>query len=290
MIQILITGSKGQLGSEFQHIAISHPQIKFTFTDVEELDLTDFDRVRAFIGNNTFDYCINCAGYTAVDKAEDEMDKALLLNAYAVENLAKTCEEHKLRLIHISTDYVFDGQATQAYKETDPVSPQSAYGYSKLKGEQAVLKNSTKAIIIRTAWLCSRYGHNFVKTMLRLGAEKEQVHVVNDQLGSPTFTHDLADTILKLIYAGKDDQANHIYHYSSNGIISWYTFAKKIMEFAGLNCRVLPIPTAEFPTKAKRPAYSALDKSKIINDFQIDIPDWDESLKDLIVDLQNTKT
>jgi dTDP-4-dehydrorhamnose reductase len=287
VIDMLITGSKGQLGSEFQNIANSYPQLEFTFTDIDELDLTDFDQVKTFIEANSFNYCVNCAGYTAVDKAEDEIEQAFLLNADAVENLAKVCETHKISLIHISTDYVFDGKASKPYKVDDPVAPQSVYGRSKLEGEKAVLKNSTQAMIIRTSWLCSKYGHNFVKTMLHLGAEKKQLKVVNDQLGSPTFASDLVSAILQMIQSGKNYQSNKIYHFSSNGIISWYTFAKRIMDYAGLECEVLPIKTSEFPTRAKRPAYSGLDKSKIIKDFQLDIPSWETSLKNLLNELEN---
>ena len=290
MIRILVTGSKGQLGSEFQRIANLYQDYEFTFTDIDELDITDFECVRKFIGNETFDYCINCAGYTAVDKAEDEVEKAFLLNAYAVENLAKGCEEFNVRLIHISTDYVFNGNASKPYKETDAVSPQSVYGHSKLKGEEAVISSSKKAIIIRTAWLCSIFGNNFVKTMLKLGAERDQIKVVHDQLGSPTFSNDLAKAIMQMILSESGNTDNEIYHYSSLGEISWFTFAKQIMEMAKLECEVEPIGTQDFPTKAKRPAYSVLNKGKIIQDYHLKIPDWKESLLTLIKELRNIKS
>jgi len=285
-MKILITGSNGQLGSEFRSVENKYRNYQFTFTDIEELDLTDFKAVHLFFEENTFDYCVNCAGYTAVDKAEDEPNKVFLLNADAIENLAKECTRNKVRLIHISTDYVFDGNATRPYQEDDPVSPESVYGLSKLKGEEAVLKYSSNAIIIRTAWLCSRFGKNFVKTILRLGSEKNELNVVDDQLGSPTFTHDLANAILKITNSFENRNTNGIYHYSSEGTISWFIFAKAIIEIAGLKCEIKPVNTSEYPTKAKRPIYSVLDKGKIKNAFGLIIPDWKSSLSKLIQDLK----
>ncbi len=285
-MKILITGSNGQLGSEFRSLENKYRDCQFTFTDIEELDLTDFNAVHSFFEENTFDYCVNCAGYTAVDKAEDEPDKAFLLNEYAIENLAKECAVNKVRLIHISTDYVFDGNATRPYMEDDPVSPESVYGLSKLKGEEAVLKYSSDAIIIRTAWLCSRFGKNFVKTILRLGSEKNELNVVDDQIGSPTFTQDLANAILEITNSFENRNTNEIYHYSSEGIISWFIFAKAIIEIAGLTCEIKPVNTSEYPTKAKRPVYSVLDKGKIKNAFGLIIPEWKSSLSKLIQDLK----
>lgn len=289
MISILITGSNGQLGSQFQRLAADYPDFRFVFTDVEELDITDSKAVRSFFQEYSFDFCVNCAGYTAVDQAEDEPEKAFLLNASAVENLAMVCEKNRVRLIHISTDYVFNGEAKQPYKENDPVSPQSVYGFSKLKGEEAVLKYANDAIIMRTAWLCSAFGKNFVKTMVKLGAERPELSVVNDQVGSPTFSADLAKAILKITRKPLDHKTSEIYHYSSLGNISWYDFAKEIMLKAGLNCRIMPVNTSEYPTKAKRPAYSVLDKSKIRNVFGLDIPEWQMSLSLLIKELMNEK-
>lgn len=286
-MKILITGSNGQLGSEFRSLATKYPNYQFTFTDIEELDLTDFKAVHSFFKEKTFDYCVNCAGYTAVDKAEDEPDKAFLLNAIAIENLAKECARNKVRLIHISTDYVFDGNATRPYKEDDPVSPESVYGLSKLKGEESVLKYSSDAIIIRTAWLCSRFGKNFVKTILRLGSEKNEMSVVDDQIGSPTFTRDFANAILEITSSIENRNTNEIYHYSSEGTISWFIFAKVIIEMAGLKCEIKPVNTSEYPTKAKRPVYSVLDKGKIKNAFRLEIPDWKSSLSNLISDLND---
>ena len=285
-MKILITGSNGQLGSEFRSLENIYRDYQFTFTDIEELDLTDFKAVHSFFEENTFDYCVNCAGYTAVDKAEDEPDKAFLLNAIAIKNLAKECAGNKVRLIHISTDYVFDGNATRPYKEDNPVSPESVYGLSKLKGEEAVLKYSSNAIIIRTAWLCSRFGKNFVKTILKLGSEKNELNVVDDQIGSPTFSNDLARAVLEITSSIENRNTNEIYHYSSEGTISWFIFAKAIIEMAGLTCEIKPVNTNKYPTKAKRPVYSVLDKGKIKNDFGLKIPDWRSSLSKLIQDLK----
>ena len=285
-MKILITGSNGQLGSEFRSLENIYRDYQFTFTDIEELDLTDFKAVHSFFEENTFDYCVNCAGYTAVDKAEDEPDKAFLLNAIAIKNLAKECAGNKVRLIHISTDYVFDGNATRPYKEDNPVSPESVYGLSKLKGEEAVLKYSSNAIIITTAWLCSRFGKNFVKTILKLGSEKNELNVVDDQIGSPTFSNDLARAVLEITSSIENRNTNEIYHYSSEGTISWFIFAKAIIEMAGLTCEIKPVNTNKYPTKAKRPVYSVLDKGKIKNDFGLKIPDWKSSLSKLIQDLK----
>ena len=289
-MQILVTGSKGQLGSEFHALAKDDPEIRFTFTDIDELDLTDFPAVHSFIKNNDFDYCVNCAGYTAVDQAEDEQERAFLLNADAVENLAKECTENNVKLIHVSTDYVFDGKATRPYKEDDPVAPQSVYGASKLQGELAVLENSNDAIIIRTAWLCSQFGKNFVKTILKLANEKSELGVVDDQIGSPTFAEDMAKAILHIIKADKRHMGNEIYHYSNGGVISWYIFAKEIVEMAGLPCEVKPVKTSAYPTKAKRPAYSVLDTKKIKREFNMVIPDWKTSLLKLINQLKETES
>ncbi len=288
-MNILITGSKGQLGSEFRTLAERYPAHRFDFTDVEELDLTDFNAVRQYIQDHHFDYCVNCAGYTAVDQAEDEPEKAFLLNADAVGHLAKVCSQNGARLIHISTDYVFDGNASKPYKEHDSVSPQSVYGSSKLKGEQLVAENTKDAIIIRTSWLCSRYGKNFVKTIMKLAAEKAELNVVNDQWGSPTFTEDLASAIMSIIDSGYALKVNEIYHYSSEGETNWYLFAKEIVTLSGLTCRIHPVPTTAYPTKAKRPAYSVLDKSKIKRDFGLAIPDWKTSLKKLVNQLKDKR-
>lgn len=286
MIRILITGSNGQLGSEFRYLAANYPNYNFVFTDIEELDITDIQSVRSFFQENSFNFCVNCAGYTAVDQAEDEPEKAFLLNADAVDNLSKSCEESNVRLIHISTDYVFDGAAKRPYKENDPVSPQSVYGLSKLKGEEAVLKYCSSAIIIRTAWLCSRFGKNFVKTILKLGTERTELSVVDDQLGSPTFAEDLAKAILEMIGKSGKPECNEIYHYSNMGNISWFIFAEEIMDMAGLDCKIIPVKTSEYPTRAIRPAYSVLDKSKIIHDYGIEIPEWKFSLLKLIETLK----
>jgi len=279
MKKILVTGSNGQLGSEIKERASGFPQYQFVFTDIEELDLTNKKDVNNFFKENQFDVCINCAAYTAVDKAEDDRELALLVNFEAVKILAETCSAHNTFLIHVSTDYVFDGTNYKPYEETDPPSPNSYYGLTKLKGEEAVFSISDHAVIFRTSWLYSSYGNNFVKTMLRLGKEKEQIGVVADQVGTPTFAGDLADAILTAIdkYDGKP--INEIYHFSNEGAISWYDFAKAIMMESSLNCKVTPIESKDFPAKANRPFYSVLNKAKVKTDLNIEIPYWLDSLK-----------
>lgn len=280
---IWITGSKGQLGTELQLQQEKLINTRFLFTDIEELDLTDREAVIRFAQEEKPTIIINCAAYTAVDKAEEEPDKAFLLNRDVPAYLAKAAENVNAILIHISTDYVFDGTASSPIKETDATNPQSVYGRSKLAGEQAVMKNPEN-LVVRTAWLYSAHGHNFLKTMLRLGKEREEIGVVSDQLGSPTSAADLADALLEIsnqIINGKKD-AGGIYHYSNEGMCSWYDFAKAIMEIANLDCRVNPITTEQYPAPAKRPQYSVFNKEKIKKTFGILIPDWDDSAKKLI--------
>ena len=282
MKNILITGSNGQLGSEIKDRSGKHPQFNFFFTDIEELDLTDRQAVEYFFKQNNIDTCINCAAYTAVDKAEDKRDLALLVNAEAVQILSRVCSQHDAFLIHISTDYVFDGRNYKPYNESDPPSPDSYYGLTKLKGEEAVFAFCNKAVIVRTSWLYSAYGNNFVKTMIRLGKEKETIGVVVDQIGTPTYAGDLASTLLEIVAKHDGNNINEIYHFSNEGAISWYDFAKTIMQEANLNCQVNPIESKDFPAKANRPFYSVLNKAKIKNDFNIEIPYWLDSLKIVI--------
>ena len=282
MINILVTGSNGQLGSEIKDRIGNFPQYNFTFIDVQELDLTDFPAVSKFLSEKQYDYCIHCAAYTAVDKAEDEVDLAMRVNHEAVENLARICQEKNIFLIHLSTDYVFDGTSYKPYVETDPSSPNSVYGRSKLMGEESVIDYAGKWIIIRTSWLYSLYGHNFVKTMMKLGAERDTLNVVCDQIGTPTNAGDLADAILKMIADVPVNKSNEIYHFSNEGVTSWYDFAMAIMEESGLTCRVLPIESKDFPAKASRPFYSVLNKSKISRDFELEIPNWRNSLREVI--------
>jgi len=285
MKKALVTGSKGQLGSEIRKLSTSFPDFEFIFTDIEELDLTKPEAVESFFNQNSIDICINCAAHNAVEKAVEEPSFAFLLNTDVVDKLAKCCAKHDTLLVHFSTDYVFDGTNSVPYIETDNASPQTIYGLSKRKGEQAALANSKRAIVIRTSWLYSVHNHNFVKTILRLLSEKEQIEVVSDQVGTPTFAGDLAKTVLDILSKIGEKPINEIYHYSNEGVASWYDFAVAIKEFSGLNCKVIPVETGKFPTKATRPQYSVLNKTKIKTDFGIEIPYWRDSLKLVINEL-----
>lgn len=277
---ILVTGSKGQLGSEMQVIASSNKQYHFLFADREELPIENIQAIKKYFSANKIDACVNCAAYTAVDKAETEKEKAYLVNANAAGNLATVCKEHQSLFIHISTDYVFDGTATAPYKEDHPVKPINMYGASKLKGEDLVLENNPGAIVIRTSWVYSSFGNNFVKTMLRLMKERESISVVNDQVGCPTYAADLAAAIIKIInQSGPGKIKNGIYNFSNKGVINWFQFAAAIQELTGSSCTVHPIPSSQYPTPARRPNYSVLDTTKIQEVFGIEIPEWKDSLK-----------
>jgi dTDP-4-dehydrorhamnose reductase len=278
MTNILVTGSNGQLGSEIKVLEKQFPNYNFIFTDIEELDLTDASTLKNFVETNNINVCINCAAYTAVDKAEDEQELALLVNAQAVENLALACNNVNARLIHVSTDYVFDGTNNRPYLETDSPSPNSFYGFSKLEGERAVTNNISNFVIIRTSWLYSSFGNNFVKTMMRLGKEREELGVVVDQIGTPTYAADLA----KAIMATVESEKSGIYHYSNQGVISWYDFAKTIMRINNIDCKVNAIESKDFPAKANRPFYSVLNKAKIAQDFNIEVPYWLDSLNVMV--------
>jgi dTDP-4-dehydrorhamnose reductase len=282
--RVLVTGANGQLGNELRILANEYNEYTFDFTDVAELDLCDADAVRLYCENTQPAYIINCAAYTAVEKAEDEEVLARKINRDAVENLAKAAQAVGAILLHVSTDYVFDGSATSPYLETDPVCPVSVYGQTKLEGELAVAEFCPKHIILRTAWLYSEFGNNFVKTMIRLGREREQLNVVCDQLGSPTYARDLADALMDIVVAAESDHfIAGIYNYSNEGICSWYDFTRKIHELAGIStCEVSPIESKDYPAKVKRPAYSVLSKEKIKADYDIYIPAWEESLADCI--------
>jgi dTDP-4-dehydrorhamnose reductase len=279
MKKIWVSGSKGQLGTELFLQCNKLKDYTFLFTDIEELDLTDSASVQAFYEINRPDILINCAAYTNVDKAESEKEKAYSLNRDIPALLSDLAYKNNAVLIHISTDYVFDGRSNIPYTEEDKTSPQSVYGQSKLEGEKAILK-SAKNIVIRTSWLYSPHGRNFVKTMLRLGKEKKELGVVSDQIGSPTYAGDLANAILQISAEITATRKNFcgIYHYSDEGECSWYDFAKEIMEKAGLNCIVKPITTDQYPLPAKRPAYSVFSKSKIKEAFGLAIPYWKDSL------------
>ncbi|GHT09945.1 NAD(P)-dependent oxidoreductase [Bacteroidia bacterium] len=282
---LLITGANGQLGSELQQLAAHYPLFRFFPTDVDTLNLCNKRDIESFIQQNKIDYVINCAAYTAVDKAEEDVELCYKINRDAVRNLAEAAVG-KAKIIHVSTDYVFDGTSQSPLKETDKTNPQSIYGKSKLDGEQILMEISPESIIIRTAWLYAAFGNNFVKTMIRLGKEKESLNVVSDQWGTPTYAGDLAKAILDIIMFGEKTLgfASGIYHYTNEGICSWYDFCLKIHELAGIKtCKVHPVSSAEYPVKAKRPMYSVLDKTKIKSTFQLEIPQWEKSLEKMTV-------
>jgi dTDP-4-dehydrorhamnose reductase len=281
--KILVTGSNGQLGKELQQLAPSFPQYEFVFLSREDLPLQNFELIRTTFHIHHPQYVINCAAYTAVDKAESEKVLAFQVNGEAVGVLAAICRENNCLFIHISTDYVFDGTAISPYLENSPTNPQGVYGASKLEGErQAILYNS-KAIIIRTSWVYSEFGKNFVKTMLKLMIEKDELNVVNDQVGSPTYAADLAEVVMLVVEkkgeGNVEGEVGGIYHYSNEGEISWFDFAVAIKEISGSSCKINPITTDQYPTPAKRPAYSVLDKSKIRQVFGVQLKEWKESLK-----------
>jgi dTDP-4-dehydrorhamnose reductase len=276
---ILVTGANGQMGNEFQVLTTDFPDYQFLFVTKEDLSIADTAAVENYFSAHSIDFCINCAAYTAVDKAETEETNAILINATAVATLAAVCKKNNAQLIHISTDYVFDGTANQPYKETDITKPVSVYGKTKLQGEELAMQNAPSTIIIRTAWLYSSFKANFVKTMLRLMKEKESINVVSDQFGCPTYAADLAAAIMQIIASNKSKENAGIYHYSNAGITNWYEFAVAIKELTGSNCVVNPIPTSQYPTPAKRPAYSVLDTAKIKEVFAVAIPDWETGLE-----------
>ncbi len=278
-MNILVTGSKGQLGNDLRVLSLDYPQHHYVFTDIEELNICDESAVFDFVSENNIDLIINCAAYTAVDKAEQEQQKALELNATAVEYLCKAAISAQAFLIQISTDYVFDGKKTSPYIETDVVGPVSAYGNTKLKGEEVILKYGLPSLIIRTSWLYSSFGNNFVKTILRLAKEKPELRIIADQYGTPTYARDLAKAILDIISFNSLPDHPEIYHFSNGGDTTWYDFAKAITELSGINIPVHPIETKDYPTAATRPQYSIFSKDKIIRDFNLQIPDWKDSLK-----------
>ncbi len=279
-MNILVTGCNGQLGSEMQLLEKENPQHTFFNTDVEELDITDQDAIEKFVAYNGIDGIVNCAAYTAVDKAEANEELCTRLNAEAPAYLAAAVGRRGGWMIQISTDYVFDGTKHTPYTEDDDTCPNSVYGKTKLVGELNVQKLCENSMIIRTAWLYSTFGNNFVKTMLRLGKEKPELGVIFDQIGTPTYARDLAVAIFAAVNKGI---VPGVYHFSNEGVISWYDFTKAIHRIAGINtCHVRPLHTAEYPTPAKRPHYSVLDKAKIKNTFGIEVPYWEESLRECI--------
>jgi dTDP-4-dehydrorhamnose reductase len=282
---IIVSGKNGQLGNELQDACRLSPQFSFQFFSSDELNISDKKSLEKIFSKYQPSYFINAAAYTAVDKAESEQELAYLVNAEAVGNIARACKMHNTKLIHLSTDYVFNGKSDQPYKEDDATDPINYYGYSKWMGEQLALENCAQAIIIRTSWVYSIYGHNFVKTMLRLMNERKEISVVNDQIGSPTYAKDIAEAILKIIGNGELSMVNFIpgvYHFSNEGTLSWYEFAKAIKEIKRLNCMVHPIPTSKYPTPAKRPAFSVMSKKKIQKTFGISLNNWKQSLEECL--------
>lgn len=277
MSYIIVSGRDGQLGSELKDLA-STQNFEFVFTDVNDLDITDENALKEAFEKYKPAYFINCAAYTAVDKAEANQEIAYKINAEAVGYIAKLCRKHNTKLIQISTDYVFDGKSAQPYKEDDATDPVNYYGYSKWLGEELALNNNPETIVIRTSWVYSSYGANFVKTMLRLMNERKEINVVNDQFGSPTYAKDLAEAILSTVNS-QQSTINGIFHFSNEGDISWYDFAVAIRDIKQLDCVVHPISTSAYPTPAKRPAYSVFDKTKIVNTFKIQLKNWKESLQ-----------
>lgn len=277
MINVLVTGSNGQLGRCIKDLAANYTDINFIFTDYKELDICNLNEVLAFFEVKKIDYCINCAAYTAVDNAETDTEKAYQINVIGAKNLAQGCLGHEASLIHISTDFVFDGRKTDPYNELDETNPLSVYGESKLKGEKEIIHNLKKHFIIRTSWLYSEHGNNFMKTMLRLSKSKKELRVINDQIGTPTYAGDLAGVVLDIIKTKSEKYG--IYHYSNIGVVSWYDFAKMIFQESKINMELKAIKTEDYPTLAERPKYSVLDKTKIENELRIIIPHWRDSLK-----------
>lgn len=284
-MNILITGSNGQLGSEFRELAPNSPQHQFFFTDAEELDVTNSEKVYKYLKANKIECVVNCVGYTQVDKAEDDKPQASLLNATATKYLAEATSRVGAMLVHISTDYVFEGKNFKPYTENDTANPKSIYGKTKLDGEIEVMFNAKRAIIIRTSWLFSAYGHNFVKTILEKAKTEKELKIIYDQIGTPTYARDLAKVLLEIIPKVPSKVRGEIYNFSNEGVASWYDFAKAIVEIKGLNCKIVPILTKDFPQQAQRPQYSVLNKGRIKKDYGVEIPYWRDSLKECLAKL-----
>ena len=287
-MNVLVTGANGQLGSEIKDCHHDFKTLNFIYADLSELDICNIDAINFFVVENNIKAIINCAAYTAVDKAENYAETARKVNAKGVSNLVKAMENVNGKIIHISTDYVFDGTKPLPYDEEDAVSPIGVYGKTKREGELAVINSTLEGVVIRTSWLYSAYGNNFVKTMIRLGKEKEKLNVIFDQIGTPTFAGDLANTCLEILSNknGRIDATGKIYHFSNEGVASWYDFARAIMQIKEINCEVLPIETKDYPTLAPRPHFSVLNKAKIKKDFNIIIPYWKDSLEKCIENLK----
>jgi dTDP-4-dehydrorhamnose reductase len=286
MTTILITGSNGQLGNEMQQAAVRFPDFNYIYTDVAELDICDKGALDAFVKANNVNVIVNCAAYTAVDKAEDDVELCYKINRDAVRNIAEVATKNKVKVVHVSTDYVFDGTNYLPYTEDMPVCPATVYGKSKLEGEQALLENCKESVILRTAWLYSSFGNNFVKTMMKLGVERDSLGVIFDQVGTPTYAADLADAILQLL--SNKTFVPGIYHFSDEGVCSWYDFTKTIHRMANITCDVKPIETKDYPARTPRPHFSVLNKGKIKSTYGISIPHWEVSLEKCIQLLQNS--
>ncbi len=288
---ILVTGSTGQLGQSLKAIARDYPNCEVVFADRQQLDLSETHSIKDFFQQNSFDIIINCAAHTAVDKAETEVELANKINHLAVQQLANIAKQYDSKLIHISTDYVFNGKQCRPYIEADDVEPQGVYGRTKLSGEQAIQNGlKTNAIIIRTSWVYSEYGNNFVKTMLKLGKARDEINVIFDQVGTPTYAKDLAQAIMSIVQSDHFNQVSFktdIVHFSNEGVCSWYDFSKAIFELNGIHCDVFPIETKDYPTPAKRPYYSVLNKAKIKQTYNLNIPYWKDSLRQCLIGLQD---
>jgi len=292
---ILVTGANGQLGQSLHKISSAYPEYQFTFVQRNELDLSQTQSITTYFQSHHFDYIINCAAYTAVDKAEEENELAEQINYLAVKQLAEIAKAQQATLIHISTDYVFDGTQYRPYVENDTLSPQSVYGASKLKGEQALQAILPKGCIIRTSWVYSEFGKNFLKTMLMLGKQRDALNVIFDQVGTPTYATDLAQAIMQIV--STDSASNslekslEIYHFSNEGVCSWYDFSNAIFSLSDINCALSPIETKDYPTPATRPHYSVLNKAKIKQDYALNIPYWRDSVQECLTALlQDEKT
>jgi len=293
-MDILVTGSNGQVGTELRALANRYPNWKFFFTDVSDLDITKNNDVLRYFKKNDFDYCINCAAYTAVDKAEQDIELAHAINVTGVKNLAEACSKNDAFFIQISTDYVYHNSQNKPFKEGDTTNPQSVYASTKLAGDQMAQTINPNSMVIRTSWVYSIFGNNFVKTMLRLGTERDHLGIVFDQIGTPTNARDLAVVILDIVNKAvkkevDENKMRGVYHYSNEGVTSWYDFAIAIFDIAGIECSVSPIETFEYPTPAKRPPYSVLNKKKIKKAFGVKIPYWRDSLQDCVTHLMNTR-
>lgn len=284
-MNILVTGSNGQLGSEFQELAKEFSQYNFFFTDINDLDISDIEKTGKYLKTNKIEVIVNCAAFTAVDLAETQKPDAMLVNATGVKNLAQMAAKQNALLIHISTDYVFEGKNFRPYTENDTASPKTTYGKTKLDGEIEVIFNAKRALIIRTSWLYSSFGNNFVKTIVSKCASEEQINVVFDQIGNPTYAADLARAILEIIPRVPAKIRTEVYNYSNEGVASWYDFAQAIVDIRKSSCKITPILTKDFPTPALRPHYTVLNKSRIKKDFNIEIPHWRTSLEKCLAKL-----